>query len=101
MVCVRKNMSKRERQIIGFRILAYILSIIVTYFKKEYKLDTTKNTVYHLLDTREEKKGFLKEILIFIMEKLLLLLTDKETKKISNKKISLNTARKLYEKSKL
>jgi len=88
--------NKEERQKIGFRIFMYVLSSIIGYFQKQYGTETEVATVQHLLDTKEERKGFLKEILIFIMQKLLALLTSKSTKKISQAKLNLNTAKRLY-----
>ena len=86
---------KKERQAIGFRILFYALSSIISYLQGYSKTDNPRETAQYFLDTKEQKKNFFIDILVFIMEKILGLLADEETKKISKSKIAKNTLKKI------
>ena len=89
-------MNKNEKIATG-RIVAYILATILNFFKKKYGIKDEMEVVNYLLDTKKEKMEFFESILAFILRKILALLTPKETKKISQKKLGLNTAKKIYE----
>ena len=65
------------------KMIIYLIGLILR-FENESK-DTPSQTVHHILDTKEERKSFFQKVLVFIMETLLGMLTDKETKTKINK----------------
>ena len=92
-------MSKKQRQIIGYKLLVYFLTQLVGYFQNgKFAKDTEINTISFLLDTKAEKKGFIIDILVFILQKILLLIaptevkqTHKETIEQSKKEAQIET----------
>jgi len=90
----------RDEKIATGKIVAYILATILNFFKKKYGIKEEMEVVNYLLDTKKEKMEFFESILAFILRKILALLTPKETKKISQAKLQMNTAKRLYDRKK-
>ena len=71
--------GKNTRKSIGINLIAYFITLILKQFESATH-DTNSQKINYLLDTKEERKSFFQKILIYIMQTLLGLLTDKETK---------------------